>query len=231
MNISESMVYVLKNRSSSLFSSFWKTDLRLVFRDVKNDFKDILSSSKNVFKTIKHQSVKETLKDVKDSTMDAVTVFKVVPGRIRQGLLYFRDDLIHEMEVLSEQKQKTIFCIKVIAVLSSFTLNTLYGVRQTKNHLQFRGFKFKNALTHMVATEILVRVTQVFIVRLLNEMEAQVEDVEERKKIASFKSIISSGAPLDSHPDFDLTPSEGDRAMAVVEAFKTFIMTGQRVTP
>ncbi len=231
MNISESMVYVLKNRSSSLFTSFWKTDLRKVFRDVKNDFKDILSSSKSVMTTIKEQSVKETLKDVKDSTKDAVTVFKVVPGRIRQGLLFFRDDLIHEMEQLSEQKQKTIFCIKVIAVLSSFTLNALYGVRQTKNHLQFRGLKLKSALTHMVATEILVRVTQVFIVRLLNEMETQVDDADELKKISNFKSLISSGTPLDSHPDFDLTASEGDRALAIVEAFKNFIMTGNRATP
>ena len=231
MNIAESMVFVLKNRSGDLFQSFFKDDLKGIFRDIKKDVTDFIKSGKGKVTTIKKQSFKETLLDVKDSTVDSVTVFKVIPSRIRQGYLYFQNDLLNEMDKLEDQKDKTLFCLKVIGVLSSFTLSTLYGVKRAKSDLQFKGLRVRNAFTHMLATELLVRISQVFTLRLMNEIEKQMEDQDELRKLNYFKSLLND-ADLSKVDQSTIEEVEsGDKAYTIVESFKTYVLTGKRVEP
>ena len=231
MNLAESMMYVLKNRRGALLTSFWKSDLKLVFKDVKKDLSEIIKASAGKLSTIKNQSVKETFADVKESTIDSVTVFKVVPNRIREAFHYFHQDLVDEMEAHPDQKQKTLFCLKVIGVLSSFTLKTIYGVKKSRHDLQIHGLKMKSAFAHVIASELLVRIIHVFTVRMINEIEAQMNDEEEKKKLHYFKSLLSNFNSVEPQQDMHHDLEHTDRAFAIVEAFKTYILTGKRVQP
>lgn len=229
MNLAESMMFVLKNKSQNIFSSFWKNDVKLVLKDTKNDMGRLIKSGSGKFQEFKKQSFKENVADIKDSTLDAVTIFRVLPGRIKQGFIYFHEDLLNQLESLPEQKNKTIFCLKVIGVLSSFTLSALYGAQKTKSDLSLRGLKRTNAFTQMLAAELIMRISQVFVLRFITEVEGQMSDNKELKKLRYFKSLLSDGSKnvkVDALVDEPL--EEGDPAVVIVESLRTFILTGVR---
>ncbi len=223
MNIAQSMIYVLKHRKGEIFQSFWKQDLRPVYRGIKKETKSFYRKSKN-------NGVKITLSEIKNSTVESVAVFKDLPGRIRQGLLYFHDDLLKELDAQSDPKNKTVLCLKVIALLCSYTLGSVHGIRQSGHQLNFKGLRLKSTVIQIIATEILIKVSQVFILRLLEEVEGQLDDPEEKKKISSLRNVISlgQGNALDQENN---AVEKNDRAHRIVESFRVYLMTGVREEP
>ncbi len=227
MNLAESMKYVLKNKGQNLFSTFWKEDVKIVLKDMKKDMGQLVKSGSGKIKEFKKQSLKETVADIKDSALDAVTIFRILPSRIKQAFIYFREDLLKELEDLPEQKDKTIFCLKIIGVLSSFTLTALYGAKKTRGDLSLKGLKRTTAFTQMLAAELVMRVSQVFVLRFISEVESQMSDDEELKKLRYFKSLLSDGSKnFQAFKDEPL--EEGDAAVRIVESLRTFILTGVR---
>lgn len=228
MNLAESMKHVLMAKGQMIFTQFWKDDLTLIARDFKKDFVDLGKSSRHKLKTLKRQSIKETALEIKESAVDTVLIFKVIPGRIRDGFIIFQDQLLAELESLPDQKQKTIFCLKVIGALGGSTLSAFRGMRKGGNSLNFSGLRIRNAFTHYVVTELVFKLSQVFILRFLSEVEKELTDEHDRKNIKFFKDILSDNARLEESELFHETPLEpGDRALAIVEGLRNYIMTGQ----
>jgi hypothetical protein len=222
MNLAQSMIYVLKHRKRDIINNFWKQDMRPVFKGIPKE-------TLTFFKKANKNGLKETFSNIKDSTVESVVVFKDLPSRIRQGFQYFHEDLLREMEALQDNQQKTVFCLKVIASLCSYTLGSVQGFRHSGHQLHFKGLKLKSAMLQVMATEILVKVSQVFVLRLLEEVEGHLDSRDEIKKISMFKQILSGSQKISESEN--AVPETGDPALRIVESFRIFLMTGERRDP
>jgi hypothetical protein len=186
-------------------------------------------SGSNSFHKLKENGVKVTAKDIWESGTDTLVLFKVLPARVKLGFAYFKDDLIYELDHLPDQKQKTIFSLKVIGALSSFTLGIIYNVNKGKTDFSMKGLKRRTGVTQFIAAEIIFKISQLFVYRFLNELEKEVTVPEDLKNIRYFKDLVSSRAQMDTSSEYHEPLIEGDPAITIVENLKHFISTGNRV--
>lgn len=227
MNLAESMKHVLKSQTGVLFTAFWKDDVKLILSDVKTDFKKLKQNSADKFNHVRNQTVFETLTEVKNSAIDSVNIFKVVPQRIKEGFSIFAEDFLKEMEGLPDQKQKTIFSLKVLGALSSSTLSAFYGMRGTQ--VPIGGLKLRGAFAHYLVTELVFKISQVFMLRFMAEVEKGLTDEQDQKNLRYFRELLSDKKRLEN-PDLpqDIAPQPGDKALEIVENLREFILTGKK---
>lgn len=229
MNLAESMKHVLKSRSQTIFTQFWKDDLTLILTDMKKDFVEMGKSGSQKVRELRGQSLKATFSEFKESAKDTVVIFKVVPGRIKDGFGYFQDDLLAELERLPEQKQKTIFCLKVIGALGGSTLSAFNSMRKGGSNMRFSGLRIRNAFTHYLVTEMVFKLSQVFILRILSEVEKELTDEHDKKNIRFFKDLLSDNNRLDKPELLKEAPLEpGDKALEIVEKLRNYLLTGKQ---
>lgn len=221
MNMADSMKHILRNRTH-VFTDFWKEDLKKILTELTDDFKHLMKDGKDTVGHVK----KFSLQDMIDAGSDSILVMKVLPKRIRTGFAHFKDDLHQELELLPEQKQKTIFTLKVIGALTSFTLSTVYTFRKSNQNFSMKGFKKFNPVTQFLITELIFRISHAMVNRFLNELESHVSDEAELAHIRYFQELLSS-KNSGAGPDQPL-PESGDRSIEIVENFKKYIMTGKR---
>ncbi len=229
MNIADSFKHVLRNRSQSLFTEFWNEDVKAVLKDSPAELLRMFKSGAGQVKSFKRKAIKSTFSEVYDSTQDMVTIFKVIPARVKEGFSHFKEDLVHELENQADAKHKTIFCLKVLAALGSFSLAAIYNVKRGTGDFAFNGLKRKNAFTQFLVHELVFKLSQVFILRFLSEVEQQVSDPEELSHIRFFKGLIADKEKLQEEAhrlNKELEP--GDRAVELVEELKNYIFTGKR---
>lgn len=222
MNLSESMKLVLKTRSQNIITDFWKSDVKSIIQEAKTDFGHFISRAPRDSISLKHG-----IGDLKDSTFEFVTLVASIPGRVKKGFALFREDFLRELDNLEDSKEKTIFCIKVIGALTSFAVGTFYGIKKAKHDYSTSGLRTKNALTHFLAKELVLRLSQLFILRFLAEVEREVTEPEELRKLRFFKKML-----LESKEDGNYEELSGqdpqDPAFAIVESLKQYLLNGHK---
>jgi dsDNA-binding SOS-regulon protein len=226
MNLADSMKSVLKNKSN-IFTDFWKEDLKMILSEVGEDFMRLFKNSNASVKQLRNTKLKVSAKEAFESGADFLIILKLLPSRIREGFTYFRSDLIDELEKFPDQKHKTIFSLKVLGALTSFTIGSIYSLKKGTADFSLKGLRRKNAFTQFIVAEIIFRVSQVFLQRFLDEVEKEVTEPEDLKNLRYFKGLLlqRSKAEDGSHEN---VPEHGDRSIQIVENLKKYIMTGKR---
>ncbi len=211
MNLAESMKYVLKNRTQSIVTSL-----------VKEDLKNLLKKSSD----IKKFSLKDSFTEVKGSLQATILLARAIPQRINEGFRIFSMELMQEMEKLPDQKQRTMFCMKVLAGLSKFALSSAYDVGFGDAKLLSFG-KSKIAYPRVIASKVMFKAIQSFIIKFIEELEKEVTNHDELKNLRSFKEIVldDEGNAIDKF--FEGVTDPDDRAFVIVENFKNYILTGE----
>jgi len=227
MNLADSVKKVLKTRSHHIFQDFWRDDLKGILQDIVSDVARFGRSGVSTLSGIKKTGLKINLKETLDSSADALLIFKVLPSRIKEGFRKFKDEFIQELEQLPDQKQKTIFCIKIIGALTSFTIGAFYNIKKGKADFALSGLRRRNAFTRFIVAELIFKISQVFIYRFLSEVERELSSSDDLKNVRYFKKLISSGAPMESVKVDGLEIDKaGDQSFILIENLKRFIMTG-----
>lgn len=223
MNISESMKHVLKTKSQRIFSSLVKEDFKEIIKGFAGDIVSF-KPKKNSFKNF---SFKDSLQDIKSSVQGTAIVLKEIPRRLNEGFRIFQQELMDELDKLPDQKQKTMFCMRVLAGLSKFALSSAYDVGLGDKKLLGFGGKYKKALTHAMASKLMYKTIQAFIIRFIQEVEKEITDPEELKNLKGFKDTIldDSGNAIDKF--FDGVTNPDDRAFIIIENFKNYVRTGE----
>lgn len=229
MNLADSMKKILKSNGQNIFTDFWKDDFKTILLDVGRDIAHMAKSSAGSFRDMKKNGIKITAKEMYESASDTLLIFKVLPGRVSQGFVLFKEQLIQELDSQPDQKQKTIFSLKVIGALTSFTLGTIYNIKRGKTDFSFKGLKRRNVITQFIVAEVVFKISQVFIHRFLSELEKEVSDPEDLKNVRYFKGLISDRSKADANHTEGETPKEFDRSIEIVDALKHFIMTGKKI--
>lgn len=224
MNLAESMKFVLKNKGQNIFSSLVKEDFKLILKDFALDLVPFKTSKTD----LKKFSLKKSLKRIQYSVQDKAILFREIPRRLNDGFRIFQQELMEELEKLPDQKQKTMFCMRVLAGLSKFALSSVYDVGIGEARLLGIG-KAKKAMTHAVASRLLYKTIQAFIIRFIQEVEKEITDVDELKNLQGFKESIldDSGNAIDKF--FEGVTDPDDRAFIILDNFKNYILNGERL--
>jgi hypothetical protein len=228
MNLADSMKKVLKNNSQNIFTDFWKEDLKTILKDIGRDVAQMAKSGAGTFRGIKTNGIKITAKEMLESASDTLLIFKILPKRVYQGFADFKEALVQELDSQPDQKQKTIFSLKVIGALTSFTLGAVYSIRRGKTEFFFSGLKRRNVMTQFIVAEVVFKLSQVFILRFLTELEKEVTNPEDLKSIRYFKDLISARSMVEAVQNGEAFV-EADKAIEIVENLKRFIMTGKKI--
>lgn len=223
MNISESMKHVLKTKSQSIFTSLVKEDFKGIIKGFAGD----LVSFKPKNKSSKKFSIKESLQDIKDSVEGTAIVLKEIPRRMHQAFQIFQQELMDELDKLPDQRQKTMFCMRVLAGLSKFALSSAYDVGLGDKKLLGLSGSYKKVMTHKMASKLMFKTIQAFIIRFIQEVEKEITDPEELKSLQGFKETIldDSGNAIDMV--FDGVTDPKDRAFVIIDNFKHYVLTGE----
>lgn len=224
MNIAESMKHVLKNKSQNILTLLVKEDLKNIVKDFAGDVVASTKKSKNSFKNF---SFKESFLDVKDSVLGSVLLIKAIPQRVNNGFRIFSAELMSELDKLPDQKQKTVFCMKVLAGMSKFALSSAYEVGLGDAKLLGMG-RHRNIVKNVIVSKLVYKTVKSLIIRLIEEMEKEVSDFEELKSLRSFKDIVmdDSGNAIDKF--FEGVTDADDRAFAIVDNLRKYIQTGEQ---
>ena len=210
MTITDSVKEVFKHRSLSIMKELFTVDVKLVFTDLLQEALLLFQSARNLT---------FSPSDIKESLIQGYEILKILPGRIHQGLQFFRDDFLQELEGKKDQSEKTEFCLKVFGALTSYTLEILVSIKSGKSDVQLRGFR-TNAFTRFLAMELILRMTRLFLRRLLWEIEANLSEMEDREKIKYFHELLSGDQTFHDLPK--------DPAINVVQKLRFYILTGVR---
>ncbi len=226
MNLADSMKHVLKNKSQNIFALIVKEDFTRIVKDFAGGVLDLNNKSKNAYKKF---SLKESFINVKDSIHSSVLLFKAIPQRVSDGFKIFGDELMAEVDKFSDPKQKTVFCMKVLAGLSKFAVSSAYDVGIGDGKILRLG-KNKNIIPNIVISRLMFKTIQSFLVRLIQEMEKEITDLEELKNLQNYKDIILDDSANAIDKFFQGVTDPNDRAFIIVDNFKNYILTGVQVT-
>ncbi len=194
----------------------------MVKEDVKKTATDFISNAQKI-------NIKESITDAKESLQGTILLLRAIPMRVNDGFKIFTKDFLTELDKLPDQKQKTVFCMKVLAGLSKFALSSAYDVGLGDAKL-LGVVKTKNIVTNIIISKMLFKTLQAFIVRMIDEMEKEITDPTELKNLQGIKTVIldDSGNAIDKF--FTGVTDPNERAFKIVENFKIFILTGDQVT-
>ena len=152
---------------------------------------------------------------------------KMIPTRIRKGLVYFKNDFTYQLELFSDQHQRTLFILKVIGALATFFLTTVYNIQSSQRGFNFRKLRSPNFLANLFLAEIGFKYARILVLRILNEVEMKMNTEEDLAHLHYFKGLIMNNErPTDKMGS--IHESQRDPAIKIVENFKKYIMTGKR---
>jgi len=222
MNLSDSMKFVLKNKGPNLLADFWHQDIKGILKDFKRDLFKVLAQAPR-----DKSSFKAGLYELKDMAKDAMVVVGELPSRVKLGFSIFRDEVLEELDKIEDPKKKTIFCLRIAGALTSFAVTAIYGVKTAKKEIKISGLANRKAFTQFIVAELALRMSHFFVLRFLREVEKQMDNPEELKKIRFFKKMLSSkptGNELNDLPE----ENDSDPAFRIVNNLNNYILTGKK---
>ncbi len=223
MNISESMKFVLKNKGQSIFSSILKEDLKNILKDGHGS---IVAFSRAGKKALANFNAKNSFSEIKESIQGTSLLIKVLPQRVNEGFKNFSTDMISELDKKNDPKEKTVFCMKVIAGLCRFALSSAYDVGL--GEMKLLGFGAKKIYSRVILSKLLFKLIQSSIIRLIEEMEKEVTGIEERAQLETYKKLILDDDANAIDKIFEGLADPSDPAFMLVEKFKHYVLTGEK---
>jgi hypothetical protein len=223
MNLSESVKFVLKNKAQNIFQVMVKEDLKNSIKEIPSN---IAAFTKYSNRAIRRFSVKESLSEVKSSIYGTALLVKVIPQRTNEGMKIFFQSFITELEQLTDPKERTVFCMKVMAGLSKFALSTAYDVGL--GDIKLLGFgRSRVTYSRAIVAKIIFKTLQSFIIRFIDEVEKEIENPEELNQLEGLKKIVldDSGNAIDKF--FEGVTDPHDRAFKLVDDLRNYILTGE----
>jgi hypothetical protein len=223
MNLSESVKFVLKNKAQNIFQLMVKEDLK---KSIKEIPANVAAFTRYSNRAIRRFSVKESLSEVKSSVYGTALLIKVIPQRTNEGMKFFFQDFNRELDQLSDPKERTVFCMKVLAGLSKFALSTAYDVGL--GDIKLLGFgRSKVAYSRAIVAKLIFKTLQSFIVRFIDEVEKEIENQDDLNQLETLKKIVldDSGNAIDKF--FDGITDPDDRAFKLVDNLRSYIVTGE----
>jgi hypothetical protein len=225
MNIADSLKHVLKSKSQNILSDFLSRDLKIILTSFSKDVSHMYKSGASSLHQIKNGGVKFSPMDIHEAMVDSWLILKVFPRRVKEALVFFKDDLLEELEKQADPKQKAIFSFKVLGTITSFTLGIIYNVKRGQTEFNLKGLKRRNAFTRFIVAELIFKITQHFLQRILSEVEQELTDPEDKKSIRYFRQLLAERSELAEAYGDEI---DADKAIEIIEDFKNHILTGKR---
>ncbi len=223
MNLGEAMTSVLRTKGQNLIHDFWKEDLASivggVLRDAASTFRDGKSKWKNF-------SLREAPGKIAGTVAEVYEITRVMPGRIKFGLSQFQSEMAEELDKKSDSREKALFCLQVIGILSSSTLSTYSNLRSPGKSLSIRRLKIRSAAAQFVLAELLLRSLKLFLLRFLKELEKEVTDEADLNHVRYFIRLLKDGSTPEDAPQ----GPGAEAAFKITENLKKNILNGDDET-
>ncbi len=187
MNFGEAVAHVLRHKGQYLLQDFWREDVVRVVSDVVSEGIASLQKGRQQLKDI---SIKEIPSLLLESTQEILEIAKIVPGRIRNGLSGFQSELSRELETKGDSREKAMFCLKVLGVLSTNTLSFFYNLRGSGKDLSIGRLRIRNALAKFILAELVLRSLKLFLGRFLSEIEKELSLESDLEHVRYLKKLI-----------------------------------------
>lgn len=218
MNLAEGITFILKNRSQNLLQDFLRDDIASVIGHVVSDGARMFRESRDGLKNI---DVKNLPRDIYSSATEIAQLVKVLPSRIKNGLTGFQEDMLSEINMISDPKDKAIFCLRVLGILATSSVTTFYNIKSTGKSLSPGKLNFRSAFAQFLLAEIVFRSIRLFALRLVTELDKIVTNEEDQDHLRYFRRV------LDGDGDTETSPvSEEDPAFRIIEKLKKIILNG-----
>ena len=223
MNFGEAMTFVLKSKGQTILQDFWKEDLISILSDVVANSARLFEGGRHKLKNI---SLKELPGNIVSSGIEIIHISRVMPGRIKKALSEFQKDLVHELDLRIDPKEKALFCLKVFGVLSSSTISTFYNIPVPGNELKLGKLRIRSAFAKFLLAELILRSMRAFLKRFLNEVEKELTEESDLVQARYFRRLLEGGEP---EVKSDGTSAE-DPAFRMADKFRNTILNSDDET-
>ncbi len=219
MNLGEAMTFVLRSKGQGILQDFWKEDIIRVLSDVVSNSARLLDGSRNSLRGV---SLKELPGNIVSSGVEVIQISRVMPGRIKKALAGFQSDMIQELDLRNDPKEKAMLCLKVFGVLSSSTLGTFYNIPIPGKELSLGKFRIRSAFAKFLLAELVLRSVRAFLKRFLSEVEKELTDDADLIQVRYFRRILDGGEPEAS----PVGAGAEDPAFRMADKFRKTILNG-----
>jgi len=217
MNLGEAMFYVLRTKGQTLIQEFWKEDLTSLFSDVLSEGARTFRASRT---KLRETSFKTIPGNLVQSSAEILHIAKVLPARIKKGLTQFQADMVDELDVRKDAREKALFCFRVLGILTSSTAGTFYNLRKP-GEFKLGSLRIRSALAKFLIAEFVLRSLRLFLRRFLREMESELTAPEDLDHVRYFRKLMEGEESRDETP-----VSEEDPAFRITERLRNIILNG-----
>lgn len=219
MNLGEAMFSVLRNKGPNLIQDFWKEDVATLFGDVITDgARTFRESREKISKT----SLKSLPGNIVQTSSEILHIARYLPGRIRKGLTVFQKDMVSQLGNKADSREKALFSLRVLGILTSSTAGTFYNLRSPGKGLSLGKVRIRSALAQYLIAEFALKSLRLFLRRFLAELEKEVTAAEDLDHVRYFKRLMDSEEGPQGMPD----PSSDDQAFVITERLRNNILNG-----
>jgi hypothetical protein len=218
MNLGEAMTHVLRTKGQTIIHSFWKEDLVSIVGDVISDGTKFLRGGKSKLASF---SIKELPGNILEASMEIIDIARVMPGRIKKGLLFFRSEMINELDQRSDAREKAVFSLKVLGVLLSSSAAAFYNMKSAKREISLGKLRIRSALAQFLIAELVLRSFRSFLHRFMTELEKELTEDDDLVQVRYFRKLLETG---EEHENSSVT--EDDPAFKLVDRLKKIIVDG-----
>lgn len=223
MNLGEAMAFVLRTKGQNIIQNFWKEDLASIVGDVVSDAVTAFRDGKSIWRNL---SLRDTPGKIASAISEVYEISRVMPGRIKFGLTELQRELTEELDKKSDSREKALFCLQVIGILSSSTLGTYYNLRSPGKNLSIRRLPVRSAVAQFVLAELLLRSLKLFLLRFLRELEKEITNDDDLNHVKYFILLLKDGNAAE-----DTSQGPGvEAAFRITENLKKNILNGDDET-
>lgn len=219
MNLGEAIAHVIKTRGGNLLQEFVKDDLASVIGGVITEGAKLYRDGRA---GVRNFSLRTLPGDVMSSAGEVAKLLRELPKRIITALTDFQRELLLEIERLPGKKEKAIFCLRVLGILTSSSFSTFYNLKKTGKGLSPGTLRLRGAFAQFLLAEILLRSLRKFVFRLLGEIESELTVPEDLENVRYFRRLLDEGGATEEFQSID----ESDPAFRVTEKFRRSIFGG-----
>ena len=219
MNLGEAMTFVFKSKGQNILQDFWKEDVIQILSDV-------ISGSSRLFKgghsRLKNVSLKDLPRNLVSSGKEVMHISRVMPGRMKKALSGLQSDMLNELDLRSDSKEKALFCLKVFGVLSSSTFTTLPNIPALGKELSLGKIRVRSAFAKFILAELIFRFVSAFLRRFLNEVERELTEEADLAQLRYFRRVLDGGEAV----GIQVNSNNEDSAFRMADKFRNTIFNG-----
>ena len=210
MKLSDSLKYALKIKSREVFTTA------------------VIEAAKNSFQREKRVSFKQSLIDLKENTITGFLIIKELPSRFQMGFQYFLEEYVIVLSSLNSPSERAKFAMKTLACLSRIVVSGAYDLGM--NNANLIPGKRLAPFSKLVMARMVFKTLQGVVVHRLDEINQHVEKPEEKEMLQRYKEFLLDDKKNAVDMIFEEVIDVSDPAVKIVENFKNYIFTGERIS-